>query len=105
MPQIICSWTNPLHSLYRLRLILYQLVYCLFTDLTANTVCVAVARVGASNQKICTATLKDMSQLDMGPPLHSMVIPGHMHPLEKQMLQIFSNNDEVKKILDSMEDK
>jgi len=74
-------------------------------DLTANTVCVAVARVGASDQKICTATLKDMSQLDMGPPLHSMVIPGHMHPLEKQMLQIFSNNDEVKKILDSMEDK
>merc|ERR1719239_894633 len=66
-------------------------------DLTANTVCVAVARVGASDQKICTASLKDMSQLDMGPPLHSMVIPGHMHPLEKQMLQIYSNNDEVKK--------
>uniref|UniRef100_A0A0B7BDP2 diphthine methyl ester synthase n=1 Tax=Arion vulgaris TaxID=1028688 RepID=A0A0B7BDP2_9EUPU len=68
-------------------------------DLTSDTVCVAVARVGADDQKIAAATLKEMSTLDMGPPLHSVVIPGHMHPLEQQMLKIFAISNHIRNIL------
>ncbi|XP_005090107.1 diphthine methyl ester synthase [Aplysia californica] len=74
-------------------------------DLTPSSICVAVARVGASDQKISTATLKEMAALDMGPPLHSMVIPGHMHPLEKQMLRLFAASDQVKNDLASEDER
>ncbi|CAL1546584.1 unnamed protein product [Lymnaea stagnalis] len=69
------------------------------SDLTPNSICVAVARVGADNQKIVTASLKEMASLDLGPPLHSLVIPGHMHPLEKQMLNLFAVSDHTKTFL------
>lgn len=68
-------------------------------DLTSDTVCVAVARVGATDQKIASATLKEMTTLDVGPPLHSLVIPGDMHPLEKQMLLMFAVSDHVRSFL------
>lgn len=51
--------------------------------------CVGVARVGSSNQKICTGTLQAMSTVDMGPPLHSLVIVGLLHPLEQEFLSHF----------------
>lgn len=68
-------------------------------DLTPDSVCVAVARVGADNQQIAVATLKEMTDLDLGPPLHSLVIPGHMHPLERQMLRMFAVGDHVRQFL------
>lgn len=71
------------------------------SDLTPNSICVAVARVGAENQKIASATLKEMASLDLGPPLHSIVIPGLMHPLEKQMLQLYAASDHTKTFLNS----
>lgn len=74
-------------------------------DLTPSSVCVAVARVGAEDQKISTATLKEMTSVDLGAPLHSMVIPGHMHPLEKQMLRLFAVSDAVRAELDKEDDR
>jgi len=74
-------------------------------DLTAESVCVAVSRVGAEDQRIAAATLKEMSSLDLGPPLHSLVIPGHMHPLEKQMLRLFADSDTVKDLLNPDDDR
>ncbi|XP_059156164.1 diphthine methyl ester synthase-like isoform X2 [Physella acuta] len=68
-------------------------------DLNTDSICIAVARVGAEDQKIATATLKEMSSYDLGSPLHSLVIPGHMHPLEKQMLELFAVSDHVKTCL------
>ena len=73
------------------------------SDLTPDTICVAVARVGASDQKIAAATLSEMSELDMGSPLHSLVIPGHMHPLEAQMLKLFAASDHAKDLLETIE--
>ncbi|GFO10836.1 diphthine methyl ester synthase-like [Plakobranchus ocellatus] len=75
------------------------------SDLTPTTVCVAVARVGASDQKIAVATLEEMCTVDMGNPLHSLVIPGHMHPLEVQMLKLFAVSDHVRNILEATEER
>lgn len=55
-----------------------------------------LARVGAEDQRIVVATLEQMTTVDVGGPLHSLVIPGHMHPLEKDMLRLFALNDSVK---------
>ncbi|XP_006643140.1 diphthine methyl ester synthase isoform X1 [Lepisosteus oculatus] len=58
--------------------------------ITEDTICVGLARVGAENQKICTGTLTEMALADLGPPLHSLIITGDMHPLEIDMLRLFA---------------
>ncbi|XP_045160515.2 diphthine methyl ester synthase-like [Mercenaria mercenaria] len=67
------------------------------TDLLLHedSICVGVARVGAETQTICTSTLKSMTSCDLGEPLHSLVIPGHMHPLELDMLKLFTTDGNV----------
>uniref|UniRef100_A0A183FTE5 diphthine methyl ester synthase n=1 Tax=Heligmosomoides polygyrus TaxID=6339 RepID=A0A183FTE5_HELPZ len=60
----------------------------------ASSPCVGLARVGWDDQKIVFCTLKEMSEHDLGPPLHSMILPGHMHPLEVDMLNTFKISDE-----------
>ncbi|KAF6035696.1 DPH5 [Bugula neritina] len=62
--------------------------------LTENTLCVGVARVGADDQKIEAATLSAMANVDLGGPLHSLIIVGKVHPLEIDMLKLFTKNKE-----------
>ncbi|KAK7100992.1 diphthine methyl ester synthase-like [Littorina saxatilis] len=69
--------------------------------LAADTVCVGLARVGAEDQKIVAGTLKQLTSVNLGGPLHSLVIPGHMHPLEMDMLRLFALDDSVKELLTS----
>ena len=47
------------------------------------------ARIGWPDQKIVAGTLAEMVNVDMGPPLHSIVIVGTLHPLEEQFLKQF----------------
>ncbi|XP_050439421.1 diphthine methyl ester synthase [Adelges cooleyi] len=54
--------------------------------------CVGAARVGWPDQKIVVATLAEMADVDLGPPLHSMVIVGKLHPIEEQFLKQFFIN-------------
>ena len=72
-----------------------------FSALTADTVCVGLARVGAEDQKIVAGTLQQLASVDLGGPLHSLVIPGDMHPLELDMLRLFALDDTVKSLLSS----
>ncbi|GCB76853.1 hypothetical protein scyTo_0018391 [Scyliorhinus torazame] len=58
--------------------------------LTEETLCVGLARVGANDQKIAVATLQQMAKEDLGGPLHSLIITGHMHPMEIEMLKMFA---------------
>lgn len=60
------------------------------TEITENTICVGLARVGAQDQKIASGTLHQMSTVELGGPLHSMIVTGTMHPLELEMLKLFS---------------
>lgn len=58
---------------------------------TEETLCVGLARVGAEDQKIAAGTLQQMCTVDLGGPLHSLIITGgDMHPLEVEMLSLFS---------------
>ncbi|XP_020370538.1 diphthine methyl ester synthase [Rhincodon typus] len=58
--------------------------------LTEETLCVGLARVGSKNQKIAVATVQQMVKMDLGDPLHSLIITGHMHPMEIEMLKLFA---------------
>ncbi|MCO5561808.1 hypothetical protein L7F22_015432 [Adiantum nelumboides] len=55
-----------------------------------DTVCVGLARVGNSTQKIVAGSMKDLLMVDFGPPLHSLIIPGNLHPMEEEMLAFHS---------------
>lgn len=56
--------------------------------MTEDTVCVGVARLGANDQTIRAATLRQLVLCDLGGPLHSLVVTGHLHPLEVDMLRV-----------------
>ncbi|KAH3832069.1 hypothetical protein DPMN_105345 [Dreissena polymorpha] len=70
--------------------------------LNEDSICVGVARVGAETQTICTSTLKSIVSCDLGGPLHSLVIPGQMHPLELDMLKLFTTDQCVIDILNKL---
>ncbi|ELR48678.1 Diphthine synthase [Bos mutus] len=69
---------------------------------TEETLCVGLARVGAEDQKIAAGTLQQMSTVDLGGPLHSLIITGgSLHPLEMEMLSLFTipeNSSEAQSI-------
>ncbi|XP_010208669.2 diphthine methyl ester synthase [Colius striatus] len=58
--------------------------------ITENTLCVGLARVGAPDQKIASGTLSQLCSVQLGGPLQSLVVTGTLHPLELEMLQLFS---------------
>ncbi|KAJ6658387.1 hypothetical protein lerEdw1_020091 [Lerista edwardsae] len=64
-------------------------------DITEDTVCVGLARVGAVDQTIATGTLQKMTTVELSGPLHSMIITGTLHPLEMDMLKLFATDDSV----------
>uniref|UniRef100_A0A673ITC4 diphthine methyl ester synthase n=1 Tax=Sinocyclocheilus rhinocerous TaxID=307959 RepID=A0A673ITC4_9TELE len=64
--------------------------------MTEDTVCVGLARVGAEDQTIRSGTLQELASSDLGGPLHSMIISGHLHPLEVDMLKLFSGPEGLK---------
>jgi diphthine methyl ester synthase len=37
--------------------------------------------------QIVAGTMKELLDVDFGPPLHSLIISGELHPIEQQMLQ------------------
>ena len=55
-----------------------------------ETLCVAVCRLGRTDQRIVAATLAEMAAgcdgLDLGPPLHTLVLVGDTHPLEDELI-------------------
>ncbi|XP_006882513.1 PREDICTED: diphthine synthase [Elephantulus edwardii] len=64
--------------------------------ITEKTLCVGLARVGAEDQKIAAGTLQQMCTVDLGGPLHSLIITaGSMHPLETEMLSLFSISEDT----------
>lgn len=62
-----------------------------------------LARIGAENQIIQTGTLRQLALSDLGGPLHSFIVTGHLHPLEVDMLRLFALPDSLTnlKMIDS----
>lgn len=58
-----------------------------------STLFVGLARIGHETQAIQACSLSDMKNCDLGPPLHSLILPStDLHPIEKEYLQQFSVN-------------
>ncbi|XP_011333503.1 diphthine methyl ester synthase isoform X2 [Ooceraea biroi] len=54
---------------------------------THQSLAVGLARVGCEDQHIVACSLQDMMHVDLGPPLHCLVIPAEkLHPLETEFL-------------------
>ncbi|XP_066249117.1 diphthine methyl ester synthase [Euwallacea similis] len=59
-------------------------------EITPDSLCIGLARVGSETQKITACSLKAMTQVKLGEPLHSLIIPGpQLHPLEQEYLTKF----------------
>lgn len=68
------------------------------TELAYNesSLCVGLARVGHDTQQIVVARFDEMKDIDLGAPLHSLVIPAKkLHPLEIDYLKQFCLNKDV----------
>lgn len=61
-----------------------------------QSLAVGVARVGAMDQKMAAGTLKQLSGIDLGAPLHSLVLLGtRTHYLEKDFVRDFAVKQDV----------
>ena len=54
-----------------------------------ETLCVAMARIGADTQRIVAGRMQDVAGVELGPPLHSLVIVGSKHLVEEEFLAQF----------------
>lgn len=52
-----------------------------------KTLCVGLARMGQPAQKIVAGTLEELTKVDMGDPLHSLIVCGVLHDLELEVLK------------------
>ncbi len=55
-------------------------------------VVVGCARIGATDQIIKSGSIEEVIAFDFGAPLHSVIIPGDLHFLEKEALDAFTQN-------------
>ena len=53
-----------------------------------DTTCVAMARIGCDTQKMVAASLKDLTEVDMGTPLHSLIVAGDLQEFEKEAVAL-----------------
>ena len=53
-----------------------------------DTMCVGLARVGAAEQTVVAGPMRSLLDVNFGPPLHSLVIAGDLHPIEQEMLHL-----------------
>ena len=56
-----------------------------------DSLAVGVARLGASDQRMAAGTLKQLCEVDLGLPLHSLVLLGkRVHDLEREYIREFA---------------
>ena len=52
---------------------------------------VGIARAGSADPVVVAGTAEKMKQTNFGPPLHILVIPADLHPVEEEYLRIFAD--------------
>lgn len=53
-----------------------------------DTIACVVARAGAPDEMVVADTIQKLRQRDFGPPLHTIVIPGNLHFMEIEALEL-----------------
>jgi diphthine synthase len=51
-----------------------------------DSLCIGVARLGRDDQLLVAGSMQELMDVDFGPPLHSFVIAGTVHPLEQEFV-------------------
>ncbi|XP_078035657.1 diphthine methyl ester synthase [Augochlora pura] len=70
--------------------------------LDESSMVIGLARVGWNDQRIVACTLREMVSLDLGPPLHCMIIPGiSLHPVENEFLAQYAVNEFADQLTDT----
>ncbi|KAN0003805.1 hypothetical protein ACTFIZ_009966 [Dictyostelium cf. discoideum] len=54
-----------------------------------DTLCIGLSRVGQDDQQIVSGTMKELLDVDFGAPLHSFIICGDMHFIEREYFETF----------------
>lgn len=63
---------------------------------TAESLAVGVARVGAEDMRIAVGTLQELSEVDLGRPLHSLILLGRRtHDMEREFIREFAFSAET----------
>lgn len=58
--------------------------------LNKSSLAIGLARIGWDNQRIVACSLEKMASTDLGPPLHSLIIPAtNLHPLESEFMSLY----------------
>ncbi|KAK5097986.1 diphthine synthase [Lithohypha guttulata] len=61
-----------------------------------DSLAVGAARVGSKEQRLACGTLQELSQADLGPPLHSLVLLGkRAHDLERDYIRAFAIDEKT----------
>lgn len=61
-----------------------------------DSLAIGAARVGAKDQKLVTGTLGQLREVDMGKPLHSLVLLGRRtHDLEREFIREFAMDKDL----------
>lgn len=61
-----------------------------------DSLAVGVARLGSDDQRMAAGTLKQMSESDLGPPLHSLVLLGRRaHDLERDYIREYAVDEKT----------
>ncbi len=48
-----------------------------------------ISRLQADDQQIVAGTMQQLLEVDFGPPLHCLIIPGEVHVVETEMLEVY----------------
>ena len=59
--------------------------------ITNTTLACVVARAGAPNPLIVADNIQELQKMQFGPPLHTIVIPGDLHFMELEALELCAN--------------
>lgn len=65
-----------------------------------NSIFCVVARAGSKKPVVRAGTFEDIKDIDFGPPLHSLVVPGRLHFMEVEALSLLAQlpAQQVKKL-------
>ena len=57
---------------------------------TNDSLACVVARAGAPDAIVAANTFQTLQAMDFGPPLHTLVIPGKLHFMEQEALELIA---------------
>ncbi len=66
------------------------------------TMAVAIVRAGREDGKVLYAPIGEMKEMDLGGPPHCLIIPGKLHFMEEEVLELFRSGDHFDKSIRSL---